>query len=191
MYFKPISTTPFSCFNLIPLSARSVTVSFGFITFLLPSALPVFVGIPGLTPTSSVQPGIVSFPLRSIFEPSMPYLIVFPSRSTVRPLLASATSKVISGAVSPLREIVSPTASPPFLMINPRLSLVSYFVFTVFSCATLTASVSCVPAATPVIWRVIPLETSPTETAAAVAFQVPIIRFLSPRAELYFVSASV
>ena len=43
-------------------------------------------------------------------------------------------------------------------------------VFAFLSCATLTASVSFVPAATPVIWRVIPLDVSPTETAACVDF---------------------
>ena len=43
-------------------------------------------------------------------------------------------------------------------------------VFAFLSCATLTASVSFMPAATPVIWRVIPLDVSPTETAAYVDF---------------------
>ena len=40
------------------------------------------------------------------------------------------------------------------------------------SCATLTASVSSLPAATSVIWRVIFLTLSPTETAPAVERQV-------------------
>ena len=37
-----------------------------------------------------------------------------------------------------------------------------------FSCATLVASLSAVPAATPVIWRNCPLPASPTDTAACV-----------------------
>jgi hypothetical protein len=37
-----------------------------------------------------------------------------------------------------------------------------------FSCATLAASLSAVPAATPVIWRNWPLAASPTDTAACV-----------------------
>jgi hypothetical protein len=36
------------------------------------------------------------------------------------------------------------------------------------SCATLVASLSAVPAATPVIWRNWPLTASPTDTAACV-----------------------
>ena len=40
------------------------------------------------------------------------------------------------------------------------------------SCATFTASVSFVPAATDVIWRVTPFATSPTDTADAVDFHV-------------------
>ena len=41
-----------------------------------------------------------------------------------------------------------------------------------FSCATFTASVSSLPAATLIIWRVSPIASSPTETAAAVADQI-------------------
>ncbi|WP_447773296.1 hypothetical protein [Variovorax boronicumulans] len=37
-----------------------------------------------------------------------------------------------------------------------------------FSCATLVASLSAVPAATPVIWRNWPLAASPTDTAPCV-----------------------
>ena len=47
-----------------------------------------------------------------------------------------------------------------------------------FNWATFTASVSCVPAATPVIWRVSPLATSPTDTAAMVDFHVPVVSAL-------------
>lgn len=61
------------------------------------------------------------------------------------------------------------------------ISFVISFVFvsscccTVFNCATLTASVSFVPAATDVICRVNPLSTSPTDTAAAVDFHVDVV----------------
>ena len=44
--------------------------------------------------------------------------------------------------------------------------------FTFFNCATLTASVSSLPAATLVIWRVILFAVSPTETAPFVEVQV-------------------
>ncbi|MDT4832173.1 hypothetical protein FQZ97_657160 [compost metagenome] len=46
---------------------------------------------------------------------------------------------------------------------------------TPLSCATLTASVSCKPAATPVIWRVFPVAASPTLTAPRVLFQVALV----------------
>jgi hypothetical protein len=45
---------------------------------------------------------------------------------------------------------------------------------TAFSWLTLTASLSTVPAATPVIWRNCPLAASPTDTADSVLVVAPI-----------------
>ena len=50
---------------------------------------------------------------------------------------------------------------------------------TAFNCATLTASVSSVPAATLIIWRVSPRVELPTDTAPFLAFQVPTSLLIS------------
>ena len=47
-----------------------------------------------------------------------------------------------------------------------------------FNCATLTASVSSLPAATLVIWRVTPLATSPTDTEPMVEVQASPVNVL-------------
>ena len=63
-------------------------------------------------------------------------------------------------------------------VIEPSGEVTVYFLIlsaTAFNCATLTASESALPAATLMIWRVLP--ESPTETAPLLPFIVFLIRF--------------
>ena len=72
------------------------------------------------------------------------------------------------------------TAKPPF--------------DTAFNCATFTASVSSVPAATLIIWRVSPVVELPTDTAPFLAFQVPtslLISIALSDTSLFFASKRV
>ena len=71
---------------------------------------------------------MVVLPLRSSLLASIPYFTVLPSRATVRPLSASATSNVMLGVSVPFSAMVSPVLSAPALSSKPRLRLLVMFV---------------------------------------------------------------
>ena len=112
---------------------------------------------------------IDSIPVKSLFKPIftlVPSLV--PSLVTVK-----LVSSGLKSTVSPGLTVVVPTWA--VVRFQPLLAVSvaeSALLPTCFNCATLTASVSSLPAATCVIWRVISFSVSPTETAPSVDIQV-------------------
>ena len=87
----------------------------------------------------------------------------------------SAAPQAFSFAVfSASAAAVLPSAPFRFLPMLDASTL-AFMPSSFFSCATLTASVSFVPAATPLIWRVTVPSALPMDTAALVACQVEVV----------------
>ena len=82
----------------------------------------------------------------------------------------SAAPQAFSFAVMSSADAVLPSAPFRFLPMLDALTL-AFMPSSFFSCATLTASVSFVPAATPLSWRVTVPSAVPMDTAPVVAFQ--------------------
>ena len=112
---------------------------------------------------------IDSIPVKSLFKPIftlVPSLV--PSLVTVKLVSSGLKSTVSPG----LTVVVPPWAVVRFQPLLAVSVAESALLLTCFNCATLTASVSSLPAATCVIWRVIFFSVSPTETAPCVDIQV-------------------
>ena len=119
-------------------------------------------------PFSPLSPLKAGSPLRLSLSRVMSVYFL-PSFSTC--VAFNPSPKSMRNSLSGILQFSFPGVYVLFSTFPPKYIFIGN-VANAFSCATFTASVSSVPAATPVIWRVIPFSTSPTDTAAAVDFQV-------------------
>ena len=112
-----------------------------------------------------VSPKVALVKCKSWFKP---IFTLVPSLVTVKLVSSGLKSTVSPG----LTVVVPPWAVVRFQPLLAVSVAESALLLTCFNCATLTASVSSLPAATCVIWRVIFFSVSPTETAPCVDIQV-------------------
>ena len=137
--------------NCAKLTASVLFVPAATLVILLPPALmPVVVT---LGPPLMVRP--------SLLMVMLPVVTVFTAKSW------AVFTVYVSLPSAPVVELTT--------MLLPSVTLVFEALAAAFNCATFTASVATVPAATPVIWRVSVPSALPTDTAALVAFQVGLV----------------
>ena len=174
--FQPLLATDSTSFNWLPLmaSVESAAIRPAATPLILPLwsmvTLLLIVTVPPFPMRIEDEPLVIdSIPVKSLFKPIftlVPSLV--PSLVTVKLVSSGLKSTVSPG----LTVVVPPWAVVRFQPLLAVSVAESALLLTCFNCATLTASVSSLPAATCVIWRVIFFSVSPTETAPCVDIQV-------------------
>ena len=169
--FQPLLATDSTPFNWLPLMASVESAA------IRPAATPLILPLWSMVTLLIVT--VPPFPMRIEDEPLV--IDSIPVKSLFKPIFTLVPSLVTVKLVSSgLKSTVSPGLTvvvPPWAVVRfqPLLAVSvaeSALLLTCFNCATLTASVSSLPAATCVIWRVIFFSVSPTETAPCVDIQV-------------------